>query len=184
MAVKNIRLIDETACFRIYHSIYTDSENDRDVGRLRCVLGHMPFAVTLMTKLANELQSTAEDLLSVWSESRPDILRPSWTDHEPKHQPICRDLCYEAKPSCLQDSLAYQQEQWKRWNPDLNFGFEEPWPSLFLSRRKDIPGTSYQKNYIRARGLRIIVSCVFLMYNIIISWKRLLMNIPLFLHHG
>jgi hypothetical protein len=60
---KDIRPTDEAACLRIYHSIYPDSENDRDVGRLLRVLGHMPFAVTLMARLAKEGQSTAKELL-------------------------------------------------------------------------------------------------------------------------
>ena len=71
---KDIRPTDEAACLRIYHSIYPDSENDRDVGRLLCVLGHMPFAVALMARLAKEGRSTAEELLSAWSEYGPDIL--------------------------------------------------------------------------------------------------------------
>jgi hypothetical protein len=70
---KNIRPTDEAACLRIYHSIYPDSENDLDVVRLVCVLGYMPFAVTLMSRLAKEGQSTAKELLSAWSEYCPDI---------------------------------------------------------------------------------------------------------------
>ena len=75
---KDIRPTDEAACLRIYNSIYPDSENDRDVSRLLCVLGHMPFAVTLMARLAKEGGSTAKELLSAWSEYGPDIL----LDHE------------------------------------------------------------------------------------------------------
>ena len=75
---KDIRPTDEAACLCIYHSIYPDSENDCDVSRLVCVLGHMPFAVMLMARLAKEGQSTAEELLSAWSEYGPDIL----PDHE------------------------------------------------------------------------------------------------------
>ena len=71
---KDIRPTDEAACLRIYRSIYPDSENDRDVGKLLCVLGHMPFAVTLMARLAKEGRSTAKELLSAWSEYGPDIL--------------------------------------------------------------------------------------------------------------
>ena len=71
---KNIRPTGEAACLRIYHSIYPDSENDRDVSRLLCVLGYMPFAVTLMARLAKEGRSTAEELLFAWSEYGPDIL--------------------------------------------------------------------------------------------------------------
>ena len=80
---KNIRPTDEAACLRIYHSIYPDSKNDRDVGRLLCVLGHMPFAVTLMARLAKGGQSTAEDLLLAWSKRGPDIfLKLDPDDHE------------------------------------------------------------------------------------------------------
>ena len=75
---KDIRPTDEEACLRIYHSIYPNSENDRDVSRLLCVLGYMPFAVTLMARLAKEGRSTAEELLFAWSEYGPDIL----PDHE------------------------------------------------------------------------------------------------------
>ena len=71
---KDIRPTDEAACLRTYHSIYPDSENDRDVGRLLSVLGYMPYAVTLMARLAKEGQSTANELLSAWSEYGPDIL--------------------------------------------------------------------------------------------------------------
>jgi hypothetical protein len=71
---KSIRPTDEAACLRIYHSIYLDSENDRDVASLLRVLGHMPFAVTLMARLAKEGRSTAEELLSAWSAYGPDIL--------------------------------------------------------------------------------------------------------------
>ena len=75
---KNILPTDEAACLRIYHSIYPDSENDCDVGRLLHVLGYMPFAVTLMARLAKEGQSTAVELLLAWSKDGPDIL----PDHE------------------------------------------------------------------------------------------------------
>ena len=71
---KDIRPTDEAASLRIYNSIYPNSENDRDVGSLLRILGHMPFAVTLMARLAKEGRSTAEELLSAWSEYGPDIL--------------------------------------------------------------------------------------------------------------
>jgi tetratricopeptide (TPR) repeat protein len=71
---KDIRPTDEAACLRIYHSIYPDSENDRDVGTLLRLLGHMPFAVTLMARLAKEGRTTAKESLSEWSEYGPDIL--------------------------------------------------------------------------------------------------------------
>ena len=71
---KDIRPTDEAACLRIYHSIYPDSKSDRDVRTLLRVLGHMPFAVTLMARLANEGRSTAKELLSAWSEIGPDII--------------------------------------------------------------------------------------------------------------
>ena len=71
---KDIRPTDEVACLRIYRTIYPDSESDRNVRKLLCVLGHMPFAVTLMARLAKEGRSTAEELLAAWSEYGPDIL--------------------------------------------------------------------------------------------------------------
>ena len=43
---KEVRPTDEAASLRIYHSICPNSENDRNVSKLLCVLGHMPFAVT------------------------------------------------------------------------------------------------------------------------------------------
>lgn len=65
---------DEAACLRIYRDIHPDSENDPHVGRLLSVLGHIPFAVTLMATLAKQGQSTAEELLVAWSKFGPDIL--------------------------------------------------------------------------------------------------------------
>ena len=71
---KEIQPTDEAACLLIYHSIYPDSENDPDVSRLLGILGHMPFAVTLMARLGKEGQSTAKELILAWSENGPDIL--------------------------------------------------------------------------------------------------------------
>ena len=71
---KNIKPTDEAACLRIYHRIYPDSENDGDLSRLLGVLGHMPFAITLMAKLAKEARSSAKELLLAWSKDGPDIL--------------------------------------------------------------------------------------------------------------
>ena len=71
---KVIQPTDEGACLRIYRSIYPESENDPDVGRLLGMLGHMPFAVTLMARLAKEGLSTAKELILAWSQNGPDIL--------------------------------------------------------------------------------------------------------------
>ena len=71
---KHIQPTDEAACLRIYHDIHPESENDPDVGRLLLLLGHMPFAVTLMANLAKQGQSSAEELLVAWSKFGPDIL--------------------------------------------------------------------------------------------------------------
>ena len=71
---KHIQPTDETACLRIYHDIHPESKNDPDVGRLLSLLGHMPFAVTLMANLAKQGQSSAEELLVAWSKFGPDIL--------------------------------------------------------------------------------------------------------------
>ena len=71
---KEIQPTDEGSCLRIYHGIYPASENDPDVGRLLRILGHMPFAITLMAILAKEGLSTAKELIVAWSENGPDIL--------------------------------------------------------------------------------------------------------------
>ena len=71
---KEIQPTDETAGLLIYRSIHPDSENDSDVGSLLRILGHMPFAVTLMARLAKEGQSTAKELILAWFENGPDIL--------------------------------------------------------------------------------------------------------------
>ena len=71
---KVIRQTDESACLRIYRSIYSESENDPDVGRLLGLLGCMPFAVTLMARLGKEGLSTAKELILAWSQNGPDIL--------------------------------------------------------------------------------------------------------------
>jgi len=72
---KNIEPAGREACLRIYHD-YNPSlkDSDADIGRLVDVLGYMPFAVTLMAKLAREGKSTAKELLDAWQESGPDIL--------------------------------------------------------------------------------------------------------------
>jgi len=72
---KNIEPAGREACLRIYHD-YNPSlkDSDADIGRLLDVLGYMPFAVTLMAKLAKEGKSTAKELLDAWQESGPDIL--------------------------------------------------------------------------------------------------------------
>ncbi|KDR71119.1 hypothetical protein GALMADRAFT_144185 [Galerina marginata CBS 339.88] len=71
---KNIEPTDEESCLRIFHDINPSSRDDPDVGQLLSVLGHMPFAVTLMANLAEDGQSTAKDLLIAWSESGPTLL--------------------------------------------------------------------------------------------------------------
>jgi hypothetical protein len=70
----NIQPPDEEACLRIYHDNNPNSKDDPDVSRLINVLGHMPFAVTLMANLGMEGKSTARELLGAWLESGPDIL--------------------------------------------------------------------------------------------------------------
>ena len=71
---KEIQPTDEAACLLIYRSIHPDSENDPDVGRLLYTLGYMPFAVTLLARLAKEGLSPAKDLILAWSEDGPNIL--------------------------------------------------------------------------------------------------------------
>jgi len=72
---KNIEPAGREACLRIYHDHNPSlKDSDADIGRLLDVLGYMPFAVTLMAKLAKEGKSTAKELLDAWLESGPDIL--------------------------------------------------------------------------------------------------------------
>ena len=70
----DIKSTDEAASLRIYHDNNSGSKNDPDVAKLLSVLGHMPFAITLMAKLGSESRWSAKDLLHAWSESGPDIL--------------------------------------------------------------------------------------------------------------
>ena len=70
---KEIQPTDEASCLLIYRSIHPDSKNDHDVSRLLGILGHIPFAVTLMARLAKEGQLTAKELIVAWSENGPDI---------------------------------------------------------------------------------------------------------------
>ncbi|KDR71041.1 hypothetical protein GALMADRAFT_75424 [Galerina marginata CBS 339.88] len=71
---KNIEPTDEESSLRIFHDINPSSKIDADLARLLGVLGHMPFAVTLMARLAEDAHSTAKDLLAAWSESGPTLL--------------------------------------------------------------------------------------------------------------
>ena len=71
---KEIQPTDEAAGLLIYRSIYQDSENDPDVGRLLSILGYAPFAVTLMARLAKEGQSTAKELITTWYKNGPGNL--------------------------------------------------------------------------------------------------------------
>ena len=48
---KDIESTDEAASLRIHHDIDPDSKNGSDVARLLSVLGHTPFAVSLMVKI-------------------------------------------------------------------------------------------------------------------------------------
>ena len=91
---KDIKATDEAACLRIYHELNPGSENDPDVARLLAVLGYMPFAVTLMAKLAVEGRSTAKDLLEDWLESGPDI----FSDPE---QSMNRSICLSVESDLM-----------------------------------------------------------------------------------
>ncbi|KDR74973.1 hypothetical protein GALMADRAFT_248793 [Galerina marginata CBS 339.88] len=71
---KIIEPTDEESCLRIFHDINPSSKDDPDIGHLVSVLGHMPFAVTLMARLAEDAHSTAKDLLAAWSDSGPTLL--------------------------------------------------------------------------------------------------------------
>ena len=69
-----IQPTDEPACRRIFHDINPSSKNDPNVDRLVAVLGHMPFAVTLMANLGKRGKSTANELLETWYTSGTDML--------------------------------------------------------------------------------------------------------------
>jgi len=69
-----IQPTDKAACRRIFHDINPSSKNDPDVDRLLAVLGHMPFAVTLMANLGKRGKSTANELLETWYTSGTDML--------------------------------------------------------------------------------------------------------------
>jgi len=69
-----IQPTDEAACRHIFHDINPSSKDDPDVDRLLAVLGHMPFAVTLMANLGKRGKSTANELLETWYTSGTDML--------------------------------------------------------------------------------------------------------------
>jgi len=71
---QTIQPTDEAACRRIFHDINPSSKDDPDVDRLLSVLGHMPFAVTLMANLGKRGRSTVKELLETWYESGTDML--------------------------------------------------------------------------------------------------------------
>jgi tetratricopeptide (TPR) repeat protein len=72
-----IQPTDRAACRRIFHDINPSSKNDPDVDRLLGVLGHMPFAVTLMANLGKRGKSTANELLETWYTSGTNMLSVS-----------------------------------------------------------------------------------------------------------
>jgi len=72
--LQTIQPTDEAACRRIFHDINPSSKDDPDVDRLLAVLGHMPFAVTLMANLGKRSKSTANELLETWYTSGTDML--------------------------------------------------------------------------------------------------------------
>jgi tetratricopeptide (TPR) repeat protein len=79
-----IQPTDEAACRRIFHDINPSSRNDPDVDVLLTVLGHMPFAVTLMANLGKRGKSTAKELLEAWYISGTDMLSRSVTNSAEK----------------------------------------------------------------------------------------------------
>jgi tetratricopeptide (TPR) repeat protein len=72
--LQTIQPTDEAACRRIFHDINPSSKDDPDVDRLLAVLGHMPFAVTLMANMGKRSKSTANELLETWYTSGTDML--------------------------------------------------------------------------------------------------------------
>ena len=69
-----IQPTDKAACRRIFHDINPSSKDDPDTDRLLAVLGHMPFAVTLMANLGKQSKSMANELLETWYTSGTDML--------------------------------------------------------------------------------------------------------------
>jgi hypothetical protein len=84
----NIQPTDEEACLRIYHDNNPNSKDDPDVPRLLAVLGHMPFAVTLMANLGMDGKATAKELLDAWLESGPDILSDDFRPEQSMNRSI------------------------------------------------------------------------------------------------
>jgi tetratricopeptide (TPR) repeat protein len=84
----NMQPTDEEACLRIYHDNNPDSKDDPDVPRLLAVLGHMPFAVTLMANLGMDGRSTAKELLDAWLESGPDMLSDGFKPEQSMNRSI------------------------------------------------------------------------------------------------
>ena len=72
--LQTIQPTDKAACRRIFHDINPSSKDDPDTDRLLAVLGHMPFAVTLMANLGKRGKSTANELLETWYTSGTDML--------------------------------------------------------------------------------------------------------------
>ena len=69
--------VDPEASLRIFHDWYPMLKNDPDVVKLVDAMGHMPFAVTLMSKLGKKSSSTAQDLLKEWAQAGTKMLSPS-----------------------------------------------------------------------------------------------------------
>ena len=74
---RQLRPVDRDASLRIFHDWYPTLKNDPDVEKLIDAMGHMPFAVTLMSKLGKKSSSTAEDLLKEWAKAGTKMLSPS-----------------------------------------------------------------------------------------------------------
>ncbi|KIJ33942.1 hypothetical protein M422DRAFT_264081 [Sphaerobolus stellatus SS14] len=64
----NLPPTDKEACRRIYTNINSSTEQCPHLDNLLETLGYMPFAVTLMARLARESQANAEELLEEWKQ--------------------------------------------------------------------------------------------------------------------
>jgi tetratricopeptide (TPR) repeat protein len=71
---QTIQPINEAASYHIFLDINPNSKDDPDVGCLLAVLGHMPFAITLMANLGKRGKSTAKELLNTWYISGTNML--------------------------------------------------------------------------------------------------------------
>ena len=96
--LRDIQPTDEEACIRIFRDINPDSESDPDIKALLAMVGHMPFAVTLMANLYKQGQSTAKELMSAWSKRGPDIF------HDQREQSMNQSISLSVDGSLVEQN--------------------------------------------------------------------------------